>query len=357
VKLKKNTDFLGRTRWLVASEPLKKRSWASPWTIPHRAARPRDDPRNGEPVGYLTSGGYGYTLGKNIGYGYVRNPDGVSDDYLSSGSYELVVAAEKTPATFTSGRWSTRPWTRSRPEVSQCHSALIVMSRSHHRRRRHRHLHRLSSRPRRGEATSCWSKRRMLTHGCTWHAAGLVGQLRGKRNLTRLMQNSVAVFDRLEEETGQAHRLEEGRLAQACRQSGPLERDPPFDDPGEELRCRCHSLSADEAASRFPYIVKDGIEGAAFIPGDGYIDPYSLTMAYAKGARMNGVKIEEGVTVEEIAVENRPRCRRRDQCGQHLLRHPRQLRRPLGQTGGPRWPACRSLRVSSSISISSPKRS
>lgn len=36
----------------------------------------------------------------------------------------------------------------------------------------------------------------MLTHGCTWHAAGLVGQLRGKRNLTRLMQNSVAVFDR-----------------------------------------------------------------------------------------------------------------------------------------------------------------
>ena len=42
-----------------------------------------------------------------------------------------------------------------------------------------------------------------LTHGCTWHAAGLVGQLRGKKNLTRLMQNSVAVFDRLEAETGQ----------------------------------------------------------------------------------------------------------------------------------------------------------
>ncbi|MGB8314147.1 MAG: FAD-dependent oxidoreductase, partial [Aestuariivirga sp.] len=42
-----------------------------------------------------------------------------------------------------------------------------------------------------------------LTEGCTWHAAGLVGQLRGKKNLTRLMQNSVAVFDRLEAETGQ----------------------------------------------------------------------------------------------------------------------------------------------------------
>jgi 4-methylaminobutanoate oxidase (formaldehyde-forming) len=59
--------------------------------------------RNGEPVGYLTSGGFGYTLGKNIGYGYVRNADGVTDDYLASGRYELVVAAEKTPATLHFG--------------------------------------------------------------------------------------------------------------------------------------------------------------------------------------------------------------------------------------------------------------
>jgi 4-methylaminobutanoate oxidase (formaldehyde-forming) len=54
--------------------------------------------RNGQPVGYLTSGGYGYTVGKNIGYGYVRNPDGVSDDFLATGDYELVVAMERTPA-------------------------------------------------------------------------------------------------------------------------------------------------------------------------------------------------------------------------------------------------------------------
>ena len=54
--------------------------------------------RNGEPVGYLTSGGYGYTIGKNIGYGYVRNADGVSDDFLASGDYELVVAMDAAPA-------------------------------------------------------------------------------------------------------------------------------------------------------------------------------------------------------------------------------------------------------------------
>ena len=67
----------------------------------------------------------------------------------------------------------------------------------------------------------------------------------------------------------------------------------------------CFSLSAEEAKKHFPYITTDGIEGAAFIPGDGYIDPYSLTMAYAKGARSNGAKIEEGVCVEEIVLEGR----------------------------------------------------
>jgi sarcosine dehydrogenase len=54
--------------------------------------------RNGQPVGYLTSGGYGYTLGRNIGYGYVRNADGVSDDFLASGEYGLVVAMQPVRA-------------------------------------------------------------------------------------------------------------------------------------------------------------------------------------------------------------------------------------------------------------------
>lgn len=145
----------------------------------------------------------------------------------------------------------------------------------------------------------------LLTHGCTWHAAGLVGQLRGKRNLTRLMQNSVAVFDRLEAETGQAiswKKVGSLRLAGSAARWSEIRRSM---TQAKSFGVECHSLSADEAAKHFPYIVKDGIEGAAYIPGDGYIDPYSLTMAYAKGARQNGAKIEEGVTVEEIVIEGR----------------------------------------------------
>jgi len=54
--------------------------------------------RDGKFAGYLTSGGYGYTVGKPIGYGYVRNMDGISADYVMSGSYELVVAQERVKA-------------------------------------------------------------------------------------------------------------------------------------------------------------------------------------------------------------------------------------------------------------------
>ena len=54
--------------------------------------------RDGERVGWLTSGGYGYTIGRSIGYGYVRNPDGVTADYVDRRSYELEVGGERVPA-------------------------------------------------------------------------------------------------------------------------------------------------------------------------------------------------------------------------------------------------------------------
>jgi glycine/D-amino acid oxidase-like deaminating enzyme len=144
-----------------------------------------------------------------------------------------------------------------------------------------------------------------LTHGCTWHAAGLVGQLRGKKNLTRLMQNSVAVFDRLEQETGQAiswKKVGSLRLAGSKSRWSEIRRSM---GQAKSFGVECHALSAAEAKNRFPFISADGIEGAAFIPGDGYIDPYSLAMAYANGARANGVKIEQGVCVESIALDGR----------------------------------------------------
>jgi 4-methylaminobutanoate oxidase (formaldehyde-forming) len=100
VKLRKNTDFLGRRALeKVNGAPLTKRFAGFTVDDPDIVLVGRETIlRNGQPVGYLTSGGFGYTIGRNIGYGYVRNADGVSDDFLTGGDYELVVAMEKTPA-------------------------------------------------------------------------------------------------------------------------------------------------------------------------------------------------------------------------------------------------------------------
>ncbi|MFC6445750.1 GcvT family protein [Shinella zoogloeoides] len=100
VKLRKATDFLGR-RALEALQDAPSRKVFAGFTVdaPDIVLVGRETIlRNGEPVGYLTSGGYGYTLGQNIGYGYVRNAEGVDAAFLTGGVYELVVAMERTPA-------------------------------------------------------------------------------------------------------------------------------------------------------------------------------------------------------------------------------------------------------------------
>ena len=93
-------DFIGKAALLaLADTPLPKRFAGFTLDDTTTVLLGRETIlRNGVAVGYLTSGGYGYTLGKPIGYGYVRNPDGVTDAWLLAGSYALIVAAETLPA-------------------------------------------------------------------------------------------------------------------------------------------------------------------------------------------------------------------------------------------------------------------
>ena len=95
-----NTGFMGETaRKGIADQPLTKRVAGVVIDDPDAVLVGRETIlRNGEPVGYLTSGGYGYTIGKSIGYGYVRNEDGVSKEFLEDGTYELVIALDRVPA-------------------------------------------------------------------------------------------------------------------------------------------------------------------------------------------------------------------------------------------------------------------
>ena len=142
-----------------------------------------------------------------------------------------------------------------------------------------------------------------LTEGATWHAAGLVGQFRSQQNLTSLMNDSVKLFDTLGQETGQEI---------GWRKVGSL-RTAANPDRWKEL-LKSHSaaraigfemnlLTPSEAGDIYPLINTDDLVGAAFIPEDGHIDPYSLTQAYARGIRINGGQVIEGVMVKELLRE------------------------------------------------------
>jgi glycine cleavage system aminomethyltransferase T len=96
VKMKSNVAFLGRDAIeKQRRQPLTKRLVCFTCDNKNVTLQGRETIlRNNKPVGWLTSGNWGHTIGKNIGYGYIRHPEGVSDDYLTSGTYQLEVACE-----------------------------------------------------------------------------------------------------------------------------------------------------------------------------------------------------------------------------------------------------------------------
>jgi len=154
-----------------------------------------------------------------------------------------------------------------------------------------------------GERDVLLLEKSKITEGCTWHAAGLVGQLRGKRNLTRMMQWSVAAFDRLEGDSERPvgwKKVGSLRLASSPERWSEIRRSMTH---AKSFGVECEEVGAKEAKDMFPHIAEDGIEGAAFIPGDGYIDPYALTQAFAAAARSDGATIMEGEAVIGIEVE------------------------------------------------------
>jgi len=142
-----------------------------------------------------------------------------------------------------------------------------------------------------------------LTHGATWHAAGLVGQLRSKRNLTRMMRDSAELYAALSEETGVAtdwKRVGSLRLASSTDRWQEIKR---AHGQARAFGLDIELISPSEARDLFPLVDTKGVVGAAFVPGDGYIDPSGLTQAYARGARNGGVKIHEGVLVTDFVLE------------------------------------------------------
>ena len=151
-----------------------------------------------------------------------------------------------------------------------------------------------------GEKDVVLLEKSKLTEGATWHAAGLVGQFRSQQNLMSLMNDSVRLFDVLADETGQDpdwRKFGSLRLAQTEDRWKELLKSY---SAAQAVGFEMNLMTPNEARDVHPLIETSDLVGAAFIPADGYIDPNSLTQAYAKGIRANGGRIFEGVMVKDL---------------------------------------------------------
>ncbi|MDR7535011.1 MAG: FAD-dependent oxidoreductase [Armatimonadota bacterium] len=143
-----------------------------------------------------------------------------------------------------------------------------------------------------------------LTGGATFHAAGLVGQLRSTLSLTRMIMYSVALYRRLAAETGQDPDWRETgslRLAATPDRLVELRRHAAT---SKTYGLEMHLLTPREAVDLFPVMSDRDLLGAAYVPTDGSVDPSGLTFALARGARARGAEIHEGVEVREILTRN-----------------------------------------------------
>ena len=146
-------------------------------------------------------------------------------------------------------------------------------------------------------------ERKKLTSGTTFHAAGLVGQLRSNANITQLLGYSVRLYDTLEQETGQATGWKmNGGLRLACNAERWTE--------VRRQATTAHSFGLDmqlltpkEAQDLWPLMQIDDVMGAAFLPTDGQANPSDITLSLAKGARQAGARIFEDTKVLSVELE------------------------------------------------------
>ena len=146
-------------------------------------------------------------------------------------------------------------------------------------------------------------ERYKLTSGSTFHAAGLVGQLRSSANITELLGYSVDLYNRLEQETGQATGWKRnGGLRLACNEERWTEVKRQA-TTAQSFGLDMQLLTPAEAQDLWPLMDISDVVGAAFLPTDGQANPSDITLSLAKGARMAGAVIVEDTEVTGVVIE------------------------------------------------------
>ncbi|MBT8201268.1 MAG: FAD-dependent oxidoreductase [Acidimicrobiia bacterium] len=155
---------------------------------------------------------------------------------------------------------------------------------------------------RRGVTDVLLLEQNQLTGGTTWHAAGLVSQLKSSHSLTKLATYSARLFEELESETGHATGYRTPGSISVADNPERWEEIMRGVSMAKTVGVEAYEISLDEAAERWPLMRTDDLVGAVYIPKDGQTSPVDTTMALAKGARDRGVKIVEGVSVEMLVT-------------------------------------------------------
>jgi glycine cleavage system T protein len=143
-------------------------------------------------------------------------------------------------------------------------------------------------------------ERGTLTCGTSWHAAGLIMQLRATHVMTELCRYGAQLYAKLEAETGQATGFKQVGSLPIARNADRFHEIKRLASLGKYFNVEAHVLSPNEVPAHHPMIDTGKIVGALLIPGDGQTDPVGTVMALAKGARTRGAQIFERTAVTRI---------------------------------------------------------
>ncbi|MGB1161054.1 MAG: GcvT family protein [Alphaproteobacteria bacterium] len=147
-------------------------------------------------------------------------------------------------------------------------------------------------------------ERKQLTCGTTWHAAGLIGQLRPNQNMTRLAKYSAELYVKLEEETGLSTGMKQNGSITVALTEARKEEIYRQASLARAFDVDVNEISPEEALAMYPHLNIDGVKAAVHLPLDGQCDPANIALALAKGARQMGATIVEGVKVTGVNQAN-----------------------------------------------------
>lgn len=146
-------------------------------------------------------------------------------------------------------------------------------------------------------------ERKQLTCGTTWHAAGLVTQLRATRNMTELAKYTGELFTSLEAETGQATGFKQNGSLRLAKHDARFEELKRGASMARNFGLEVNVVTPEEVKERWPLVEIDDLVGGIWMPKDGQVNPADVTMAMAKGAKNGGARIFEDTIVTDILLD------------------------------------------------------